>query len=100
MPETNGRGWKVAAILGGLLCGLLGASIVGITYTYGLVREVESLRSQEEHAHRTVQEIVQEMALTRGQLRRLERAITRLADAQCFDKTGKPCPHDILDERP
>lgn len=109
--EINGTGWRVATILGALLCAAVGALIsFGVIYTTHLswsgekASEIDTKLAVADSDRADMRSDVNQLALSveRIGLRMdsMTRALERLADSNCYRDTGKPCSRAMLDERP
>jgi hypothetical protein len=110
-PERNGNGWKVATILGALLCATIGVLIGGGTLYFNHLGwaaakssdvDVKLSVAQTERAglRADVTQVVFSVDLIGRRMDAMTRAMERLADSNCYRDTGKPCSRAMLDERP
>jgi predicted outer membrane lipoprotein len=109
--EKNGSGWKVATILGALLCCAVGV-IAGsstiylqhVTWAANKTAEVDiklAVASSERFSLRAdVNQVVLAVDSVASRMDAMTRAMERLADSNCYRDTGKPCSRTMLDERP
>ena len=113
MPERNGTGWKVATILGALLCASLGGLLTGgtmymshIAWSNQRSSEIEAssarAESQREAMTRDVQDVRDNQAAqvlvmdgVKENIGKLARSVDRLTERICFMQTGKPCPDNV-----
>lgn len=109
--EQNGRGWKLAAILGALLCACVGAMVAGVVLYTGHLSwaaakssDVDSklaVAATERSGLRSdVTQITLSVERIGMRMDSLTLAIERLADSNCYRDTGKPCSRAMMDERP
>jgi len=109
--EKNGNGWRVATILGALLCCAVGV-IAGsatvylqhVSWAANKTADVDTklaVASTERTGLRAdVNQVVLAVDSVAKRMDAMTRAMERLADSNCYRDTGKPCSRAMLDERP
>lgn len=99
-------GWRVAAILAGILCVLIGMIGTGATFHYGLVKDstkmvtdLSSVKRDMDISAATVKQLASSVEMLRQTVHEQSRTMDRVATYLCYSQTGKPCPSGMLDER-
>ena len=106
-PERNGTGWRLATVLGALLCTCIGALVSGVILYNGHLSwaatrsvEIETRIAGIDIVRSDVAGLKVDQGLMRKAIQELSRSVDRLADSNCYRDTGKPCSRALLDERP
>jgi len=98
--ETSDRGWRIAMILGGLLCAVTGAGVAGLVDRFSVQTKIQTIDSVLSRRGEIQDRVVLELAdatdnqtQTAKEIANLARSIDRLSERICYLQYGKPCPY-------